>query len=357
MKSQNLLLSALAILMLSFTAEATVWRVNNNAGVDADFNNLNTAVNSGTVVSGDTLYVEASSTNYGSFTCSKQLTIIGTGFMLDANDSTQADQNEASLNGTTYFNPGSEGSIIYGMTWQNGQLYINADNVTVIRNHFYTTSSYSQCIRIQNGHNNVAIVQNFIHHYVNTTTYYCLYFEGNNNNIFVSNNIFIRGNQTSFTSNTYNEAIYMPSSGATATYVKNIFLGYLRIYNSQMEDNIHVCGSFVGSGNNYENNISYTTTFGTLNGNQQNVTMTGNNVFEETTNGYTFDEDGFWRLSTGSPAIAAGKSGDDCGVFDGALEWKPSGIPPIPAIFDATVPTIGTPSSGINVNIKAKTHR
>lgn len=354
MKSQKLLLSVLAILFLGYSAQATVWRVNNGAGIDADFTQINNAISAASP--GDTIYVEASSSTYSDFSCSKQLTIIGTGFMLDANDSTQADKNESKISGTSYFYPGAEGSIIYGMTFESAQLYVDCDNITIIRNHWYTTSQNYDCF-LRTGHSNIAIVQNFFHKYQNSNTYYNLYFESSNQNIFVSNNIFIRGNQSSFTSNTYNYTVYTQSSNTTSTFVKNIFLGRTYIYNATMQDNIHVCGTFDGTGNNYENNISYTNSFGTLNGNQQNVTMTGNNVFEETTNGYTFDEDGFYRLASGSPAIAAGKNGDDCGVYSGALTWKPSGMPPIPAIFEATVPTIGTPSSGINVNIKAKTHR
>jgi hypothetical protein len=286
------------------------------------------------------------------------LTIIGTGWMLNANDSTQADKNHARTYGLE-FDPGSEGSIVYGMTFY-GESYCDADNITWIRNHFDATSTYNRQLYIRSGHSNIAIVQNFFHHLYGGT-YYCLWYDGNNQNIFVSNNIFVRGNSTSFTSNSNNYAVYTQSSNTTSTFVKNVFCGGLYIYNSTMEDNIHVCGGFSGTGNNYFNNISHTTTFGSLNGNQQNVTMTGNNVFEETTNGFTFEEDGFYRLDTvtslPNPAVGAGRNSDDCGVYSGALTWKPSGMPPIPAIFEATVPTIGTPSSGINVNIKAKTHR
>lgn len=357
MKSKKLLLTIIAFVAIAFSAQATVHRVNNSPGVDADFNNLGTAISNAST--GDTLYVESSSTSYGSISISKKLTIIGTGFMLDANDSTQVDKNESQITSCSW-NSGSEGSVIYGM-YCTGTMYVNADNITIIRNHFYVNTSYNNCIQLQSGHSNIAIVQNFVqHNYTSSSSSYrCLWYDGNNQNIFVSNNVFYRGNSASFTSstNSYAYAVYTQSSNTTSTFVKNIFIGQTYIYNATMEDNIHVVGNFTGGSNNYFNNISWNTYFGSANGNLQNVTMTGNNVFQETTDGHTHDEDGFWQLSPSSAASGVGKSGDDCGVFDGALGWKLSGMPPIPAIFEATVPTIGTPSSGINVNIKAKTHR
>ncbi|OQX80559.1 MAG: hypothetical protein B6D61_01855, partial [Bacteroidetes bacterium 4484_249] len=83
------ILTVLAI-VFAMSANATVWRVNNNTQVDADFSNLQTAVNDAGVLPYDTLYVEASNTSYGNVDVNKPLIIIGAGYFLNENDSTQA---------------------------------------------------------------------------------------------------------------------------------------------------------------------------------------------------------------------------------------------------------------------------
>ena len=60
----------------------TVWRVNNNSTLNADFTSVNAAMNSANVKDGDTLYIEPSSSTYGGISCKKRLTIIGNGYDL-----------------------------------------------------------------------------------------------------------------------------------------------------------------------------------------------------------------------------------------------------------------------------------
>jgi hypothetical protein len=67
--------------------------------------------------------------------------------------------------------------------------------------------------------------------------------------------------------------------------------------------------------------------------------------------------DNGYILASGSPATAAGVNGGDCGAFGTGTGGQPyilSGMPEIPAIFEATVPSYGT--SSLQVNIKATTH-
>jgi hypothetical protein len=87
------------------------------------------------------------------------------------------------------------------------------------------------------------------------------------------------------------------------------------------------------------------------NNNQQNVDMT--TVFVD----YEKYIDNGYLLAPGSPAAGAGISGGDCGAFGNGTGGDPyilSGMPEIPAIFDATVTPIGT--SSLPVNIKASSH-
>jgi hypothetical protein len=48
----------LPLLVCCWAAEAKIWRVNNNAGVAADFTSVDAAVNHSSVVNGDTIHVE-----------------------------------------------------------------------------------------------------------------------------------------------------------------------------------------------------------------------------------------------------------------------------------------------------------
>ncbi|RYD86765.1 MAG: hypothetical protein EOP54_29880, partial [Sphingobacteriales bacterium] len=65
MHTKSIFLTALFLLTVTVTIQARVWRVNNIPGVNADFDNLNGAVLSTSVLAGDTIYVEGSPIVYG----------------------------------------------------------------------------------------------------------------------------------------------------------------------------------------------------------------------------------------------------------------------------------------------------
>ena len=73
---------------------ATKWRVN-NSGIPADFTTASQMMNSASVLNGDTVYFEGSMNAYGSLTITKRLVIIGPGYFLGENDSTQANKKSA----------------------------------------------------------------------------------------------------------------------------------------------------------------------------------------------------------------------------------------------------------------------
>ena len=110
---KQLFFAALACACLfSNNVFAKIWRVNNNAGINANFTTLQAAHDG--AASGDTLYVEGSSQTYGSLTCSKKLCIIGPGYYLNENPGNQAlglTAQSASLD----FGAGSAGSELMGM--------------------------------------------------------------------------------------------------------------------------------------------------------------------------------------------------------------------------------------------------
>ena len=87
-------------------------------------------------------------------------------------------------------------------------------------------------------------------------------------------------------------------------------------------------------------------------GNVGNVNMA--DVFVGFSNPAGYSTDGAWELKPEGPAIGAGEGGIDCGLFGGPLPYVLSGLPAIPRIYEAIVPTAGSTFTGLPVIIKAK---
>jgi hypothetical protein len=322
-KSFLLILFAMAV---SMAVTAAKWRVN-NGGVPADFTTIQAVVNSSSVAAGDTVYLESSVTSYGDLTTTKKLILIGPGYFLGENDSTQANKASATI-GTAVFNTGSEGSVATGILFA-GTLYPYTNNLLFKRNminQMFCSSNAS----------NVAIIQNYIS---------MLYIYDGSQNIIVANNIF------SVTTNGGYSLYMSPFSSATIT--NNIFQDNQLVYNSTYRNNIATApagygrDSFTSSNSTIENNIGSTTQYSTYTGNLSNTDMS--TVFACWSDCTGYSTDGRWILKTGSPAIAYGYGGVDCGVYGGATPYVKSGLPTVPAIWLLDV-------NGLNVTVKAKTH-
>ena len=116
---------------------AKVWRVNNNAGVNANFTDFPAAVTGATA--GDTIYLESSATAYTGGAVAKKLVIVGSGYYLTGtpvNPNTQWNTNPSSIAGLE-FTTGSRGSVLEGLTL-NSAVYLGDDNITIQRNNFGT---------------------------------------------------------------------------------------------------------------------------------------------------------------------------------------------------------------------------
>lgn len=279
------ILPLLVFVFLVFDSQAKIWRVNNSGSIDADFFDLSSAISG--AAAGDTLYLGMSTQNYGSATLSKELHFIGSGYFLADNDSTQAIQNASTLTSLT-FNSGSENSSIAGLSFTD-QINVQANNIAILRCYsYYSGTGYN--FQITSNVSNVLIFQNFVHNYQgsSSSSYRCLSLDGNNQNILVSNNIFLRGNL----GDNYGYAIYSPTN-SSGVFLNNVVMGQWLQYNSLIQNNIVYSGNFSGSGNTINNNMCNSTQFPAGNGNIQNQAMGG--VF--TANG-TYDKDAYWTLVT-----------------------------------------------------------
>jgi len=356
---KNVILLSLIFIGFTLISHASVWRLNNDPGVDADFKGtLQEAIDA--ISSGDTIYVEQSHLSYGGAIISKKVILIGGGYWLEENDSTSA-YKENSIAESLTFNPGSEGSTVmsmflhqrYGYNHSFSLITVNADNITIRRNYIYGECySWGGGEKIQikttGQRSGILVEQNWINA---IASQHAFFIEGTAADIVIRNN-FIHCMESTDSSMYAIEQV----SGSVDFVVKNnVIWGSIKTYNAFFINNILLYGTYLNGSGLTANNMGDTTQFTTSNNNQQNVDMS--TVFVDhdkyIDNGYI--------LAEGSPAIIAGFNGGDCGAFSNDFEGNPyvlSGLPNIPAIFELTAEPLIFPSSTemLEINLKAKSH-
>lgn len=322
-------------------SQARIIRVNNNAGISADFASLQQAIDSATA--GDTIYIEPSSTSYGTITLNKRLNLYGPGYFLAENSGQQANVNTSKIDFLT-INGSSAFSSITGLQI-NQYIDLYVGNIAITRCYF-TSTSFCFYFSGTTSNTNVLIAQNFMNgtvvHSGGTQTY----------TVFFRNN-YIAGNlslEPSIVCDFTNNVLGASSSSGVqnSIFVNNIFFttstAYnpgLATYNNGFEHNI------------FRNNTTSVDTTAAGAGNYTGVNT--NNVFQGNTNNST---DGSLRIIPGSIADGNGKeipagTPTDIGMFGGPNPYKLSGVPAIPTIYDLVVPTSNT-TGGLNVTIRAK---
>lgn len=344
---KTLLLAALV--MTAFTqGYAKVWRVNNNAGVTADFTTVGAAVFSASVVSGDTIHIEASASSYpvSGTAITKSLTYIGVGYFLDPSDA-GAPANTGLQVATAHSNlqflrlgAGADGSKFIGIIF-GGSLYMNGANNVTIERCLVISGIYFE----SGTNNNFSFRKSFI---------------ANSNQINMSGSAVVSGfvcENNMF----YNSAfVNLPNlSGSNNIFRNNTIGGFngMTLVNTYVANNIFgitpQC-SFTNctiKNNLFQINqtLPVTATDNQLNVNMANVTIGGT----------TGSLDSRWQLKAGSPAIGAGVTvgsvvSPDCGAFGATDPYKLSGIPNIPSIYTMTVP-VSIPSGSATMNVTFST--
>jgi hypothetical protein len=322
------------------SAAQTRIRVNNTPGVDADFSDLQEAITS--AGEGDIIYIESSGIPYsGNYHVDEPfLTLIGPGYFLSLNDSTQADKNPAMVQ-NLYLDVTATGAIVMGLQI-TGTLFVNASSARVSRCHLYTVS-----IAQSNSMSALNLYQNYI-----TGTIF-----GNNSYLstaVIYNNIITTpsGNSFSFydkaTLSIYNNII---ANGYSTNY-------WVDVENSAIVNNIIFSTypsyrPFIDPNPTLNNQVSYNVIC------QEELSAFPNNVWDVAIEDVVLYTDGGpegkYVLIDGSPAIGAGNTGGDCGIFAGTTPYVYSGLPPVPHIFESNIPLSGSGSNGLPVHIKAKT--
>jgi len=328
-------------------ANATSWRVNNNPAIQADFATFEAAHDAASP--GDTIYVEGNGldNHYGLVTISKKLIVIGPGYFLNENDSTQANTAYARFRSIT-INPGAEGTEIYGLQiFYNGAgfqgIIINASNIIIARNYFQ--GDRDRIIFGAYNINNIAILQNFAYDIRGTAGF------GANNVLIANNFVFLTIYLNELSSGTIINNVVKTSITASYSQIKNNIV--------YQNTNTYPFGFDFGTGNY----IAYNLVNGVLHGgtippdppgpgNVANVNPDG--VFIDYDGGLGYSTDGKWQLNPEGTAVGAGEDGADCGMYGGPSPYVLSGMAPIPHIYEAVVPISGSTTTGLPVTIKVK---
>jgi len=324
---------SLSALFISTLSHAKVWRVNNNVGVDADFALLTTALADVNVVNTDTIYLEPSATGYGSITLTKQLVIIGNGYLLDGTGNGNAGLQEninSSIVDQITLNAGSEGSHFMGLFF-NQWLFFNqiasAANISAERCFFNTyivlhssgTKSFS----------NISVRKCFMNY---TSTTYLFNANATLNNLMIENCIF-RG---------YPD-MSIDVASLNVSFRNNVVLGAITTNNAYIANNAFLFGSPSSFTSCVVKNNLFVA-------NQTGVTVgplstNGNNLVSQTLASIivnTGSDDAKYQLAAASPAIGGGVDiggiKPDCGAFGGNDPYVLSGIPNIPTIYSLSFP-------------------
>jgi hypothetical protein len=338
----------LAFVFIYAAADAKIWRINNNVGINADFTTFYDAVNASTVVAGDTLYFEPSATDYqtNSISLSKRLVMVGPGYFLDpsntfspGNPNLQVATSDVRI-GFFRIAAGAEGSRFLGLSIVGGIYFNETSDIVFERNIF---GGY---VQFETGTvNNVTFRKNFFYanavgnsSTVTITNFVC------ENNIFY-NNGHISLDKLSGTGNIFrNNSALNGGNGFVLvnTYIANNIFGTSSasvLTNSTVKNNFFQINQPLS---------------GTATNNVVNQDMAA--VFVAGTAG-SFDSR--LALKAGSPAISAGLTvgtvvTPNCGAYGGPDPYKLSGIPNIPTIYTLTVPT-SIPSGTATMNVTFST--
>jgi hypothetical protein len=321
----SILLMALCCASLS----ANKWRVNNSASVNADFDDLETALQSEDVLAGDTIYVEGSPSTYEITDIVKKVTLIGPGYFLTENPDTQENKAPATIKnseGGLYLYILADGVVCEGITFDNNILLIGANDVMLKR-----------CwINILNWGNKTT-GQQVLKNSVVTQCFISRDLEGNNKN---------------------SSADY--SDGALVT--NNIAHTISYLYNAIIEYNTCI------GGGDYAGSISYNNGNGSIRHNvikypmvaSNNGTMTIDNNYKFESTSFVANStssDGKYQLASTSDLKTKAPNGKEVGTFGGASPYILSGTPNVPHIFEIIAPTAASVTNGLDVTVKIATEK
>lgn len=318
---------------------ATTIRVNNTLTTDKPnriYSNLQDANDDITTKSGDTLLVEGTIKNYSDLKCNKKLIIIGAGYFLTQN-SGQANTVSSTVS-SIYFNSGSEGTVIIGLTFalspNVSKPYIYVSGISIIRCYL------ANGIGIENNISSLVLIQNYFD--TNAISLINVY---SFNGVILKNNIF---NTSIFIS----RSSYYPRVFAAVEH--NVFLGSVTLDATTFRSNIiaSTTATLDITSPSIQNNITLGTQLNAYATNQSYKDNT--QLFVGLTTENNKSPDGQYKLIAGNAFATAGYNNEEPGIFGGTEPYVLSGIPTIPTIYELQADAVANKQDGLNVTIKAR---
>ena len=306
---------------------AKIWRVNKNAGINADFTDLPAAFANPALQNGDTIHLEGATVAYSAAGLAKRIVLIGPGYFLSgagSNAGLQANGNAATMAGL-YMDSLASGSVFMGLSG-NIFLHPQIDDLTItrcnvsIRDNIFLANAKIEHLLISKSYIDINSFYTFENLYIRNCILFNTAFIPNAVNGLLRNNVFFNTGLT-----------------ISSTYIANNIFYNSSLFptNCSIKYNI-ATNNILPAGNNNQNDINAASVF-------------------VATGGTT---DGQYKLSTGSLAAGAGEpiSGvtPDAGIFGTADPYVLSGIPPVPSIYSLTVPA-SVPSSATTMTITFST--
>jgi|GEM_PF-1906626 len=314
---------------------AMVWRVNNIAGIQADFKTLNELNQNGHVSDGDTVYIEGSADLYSiSAPLTRRLIFFGPGYLLNDNSGLQAVPLMATINSLTLDSLAS-GSQFYGLRLNQIYSGSSVDDIKIAR---CSLSIYSTGTAIPNTRmTGWEISQNMLN-YVTFSTGFILDGLVFRNNIVAQNTNF--------------------GGGFNMLFRNNIFLGLNRIADAYVSNNYFAninAPVFVNCTVRYNmSQYSSAPILAALPASAFNIV--GRSLADVFVN--TGSADARYQLTATSPARGAGEPVNgvtpDIGAFGTGDPYRLSGIPPISSVYAMSVPA-NVPSSATSMTVTLST--
>jgi len=278
---------------------------------------------------GDTLYVCPSETVYEAFTVDKKLSIFGTGHSRPGER-----MSTTTINGNISFNEGSDGASLKGFSGYF-TIVINANDIIIKKNRI-------RRITVNENHKGTVILQNYVYEF---SDQYLATIKSNNE-VFISNNIFINKRDCG-------KSISAQFKDISITVINNIFINHVRdsrsnslyILNANIfvANNIFISGNIQKTSDNFYNNMSNSTQLPSGNGNLTNIDMS--KVFIDPTKDFHLLED--------SPAKGAGIDGVDMGIYGGSTPYVDDGKPSLPSIIKLKTDHSASQAHGLEIEIQA----
>jgi hypothetical protein len=320
----RILPTLLAAMLFAGTARSAILRVN-NSGAPAPYTTFSAAHTA--AQPGDTIHVEASPINYGSNFISKQLVIIGPGYFLGENAQTQAGLASATFQWLSW-NSGGEGTVVSGVTFSS-QTTINRSNIRIERCRFLNNLNFYHSSSLSG----IQVIGCYVQGNLTVQSGSAVITD-----ITMANNIFL---------GTLSQSASMAGEFVNNTVRNTSTDPVFSLSNMIARNNIFDCEVTPGN-NTFLHNLFRTAPVPAVDGNQVSVDMS--TMF----GGGTVDNQ--WQLAPGSPAIAAGDNGEDCGAFGGNEPYRLSGIPAVPSIFGMTAPSTISVGATLPVTMSARTN-